>query len=189
MASILNVDQINNAAGTSAVTIDSSGNVLMPGHVVQVVQTYSTTIQQFSGTAWVDLTSLTTTITPQQSGSKFLIEANIFISHNNDGYPAFRLYKDGSHLTAASNSGPSPGTGAWFSGHTTYTSPEYRANMIGNKFLYTHGGNTSTSQTYKIYCSPMRTASRDFIMNRVLQYNDANQIAAASHLTIMEIAQ
>lgn len=30
MASIINVDQIRNAAGTSAVTIDSSGNVALP---------------------------------------------------------------------------------------------------------------------------------------------------------------
>ena len=30
MASILNVDQINNAAGTSALSIDSSGQVLLP---------------------------------------------------------------------------------------------------------------------------------------------------------------
>ena len=33
MASILNVDQINNAAGTTALTIDSSGNVTASGHV------------------------------------------------------------------------------------------------------------------------------------------------------------
>ena len=31
MASILNVDQINNAAGTSAVTIDSSGKASLSG--------------------------------------------------------------------------------------------------------------------------------------------------------------
>jgi len=168
----------------------TSGNgVEIPGHVVQVVQTYSTTIQSISGTAFTDLTSLTTTITPKQSGSKFLIEANIFISHGGDGYPGFRLYKDGSHLSAASNSGPSPGTGVWFSGHSTYDFPQFRTNMVGNKFLYTHAGDTSTSQTYKIYCSPMRTASRDFIMNRALTYSDANQLAGASCLTIMEIAQ
>lgn len=184
MASTLTVDNIEGATSSSAVKI--------PGHVVQVVQTYSTTIQQISAaTAFTDLVSLTTTLTPKISGSKFLIEANIFISHGGDGYPAFRLYKDGSHLSAASNSGPSPGTGCWFGGHSSGSgaSPEYRSNMVGNKFLYTHGGNTSTSQTYKIYCSPMRTTNRDFIMNRVLQYNDANQLAGASHITIMEIAQ
>jgi len=39
MASILNVDQINNAAGTSAVTIDSSGRVTM-ANTVEIDQWY-----------------------------------------------------------------------------------------------------------------------------------------------------
>jgi hypothetical protein len=101
MASILNVDQINNAAGTSAVTIDSSGNVLMPGHVVQVVQGVfqnNTTTTSTSAVA----TGLTATITPKSASSKILI--NVFgscqsvTSGTTNVYP---LYKNGSVLDAA----------------------------------------------------------------------------------------
>ena len=72
MASILNVDQINNAAGTSAVTIDSSGNVLMPGHVVQVVQSSSTSQVTSTAAGWVD-TGLSASITPSSASSKVLV--------------------------------------------------------------------------------------------------------------------
>jgi hypothetical protein len=53
MASILNVDQINNAAGTSAVTIDSSGRVDMPSTVMY--DTYRLTADHTANgimTAW-----------------------------------------------------------------------------------------------------------------------------------------
>ena len=62
MASILNVDQINNAAGTSAVTIDAStgkpsfpnGATLPAGSVLQVVFADYNTTSSFSSSATVD---------------------------------------------------------------------------------------------------------------------------------------
>ena len=76
MASILNVDQINNAAGTSAITIDSSGKALMPGHVVQVVQDNSFADSAASSSAWSD-TNVSLTITPSASSSKVLVAITV----------------------------------------------------------------------------------------------------------------
>ena len=73
MASILNVDQIRNAAGTSAMTIDSSGNVNIPGHVMQVVQQHLTNTQETTNSTSFQNTSLAATITPSSSSSKILI--------------------------------------------------------------------------------------------------------------------
>ena len=83
MASILNVDQINNAAGTSAVTIDAStgkpsfpnGATMPAGSVVQVVNaTGNTETQVGSGAAgtWVT-TDASITITPSSASSKIYI--------------------------------------------------------------------------------------------------------------------
>ena len=56
MASILNVDQINNAAGTSALTIDSSGRILTPAR--PAFRSYG------SGGSWVSFgTGKVTTMT------------------------------------------------------------------------------------------------------------------------------
>ena len=60
---------------------------------------------------------------------------------------------------------------------------------VSARFLYTHGGDTSTSQEYRVYVSPMRTTGRSFYYNRVGIYNDANQLSGASSMTIWEIAQ
>ena len=75
MASILNVDQINNAAGTSAVTIDSSGNVHIPGHVVQVQNadgnTQTAIANSGGGRLYADL--LTISYTPISSSNKLVL--------------------------------------------------------------------------------------------------------------------
>ena len=88
MASILNVDQINNAAGTSAVTIDAStgkasfpnGVTLPAGSVVQVV-----THEQSALTTRYAITTSTTTeidsaervsITPKAAGNKLVFTLN-----------------------------------------------------------------------------------------------------------------
>ena len=75
MASIINVDQINNAAGTSAISIDSSGNVAIPGHVVNyaVVENTITSTQSITATSFTDITGTTISYTPKASGNTIIV--------------------------------------------------------------------------------------------------------------------
>jgi len=98
MASILNVDQINNAAGTSAVTIDAStgkpsfpnGAVLPAGSVLQVVQATTNTATTSTSTSFTD-TALTASITPSSASNKIVIltQGNIHLTNNQ--YNTFAL--------------------------------------------------------------------------------------------------
>ena len=68
MASELHVDSIKHSGGTSAMTIDSSGNVNIPNHIVQVVtHTYSTAFSWNSGGYH---TATTISFTPKTSANK-----------------------------------------------------------------------------------------------------------------------
>ena len=195
MGSTLSVSEIKGlTSGSNANTISvSSGHVLQaPGHVVQVVQTYDNTNEAtYSATAFTNISYLDTTITPKVSGSKFLIECTISGAHNDDAYVGFKLYKGSSEVTGATHTAGSPGTGCMF-GFTVDRGASgnvgHHLQTISSRFLYTHGGDTSTAQTYKIYVSPMRTATRYFYYNRVGIYNDANQLSGTSSMTIWEIA-
>jgi hypothetical protein len=118
MASILNVDQINNAAGTSGIALDAStgkasfpNSVIIPngatmpaGSVLQVVQgQYSTTVTS-SSTSYI-ATGLTASITPTSTSSKILV----LVSHPSidkrlsNTYLGLRLNRDGSVIAAFTN--------------------------------------------------------------------------------------
>ena len=89
MASIINVDQIKNAAGTSGLTLDSStgkasfpsGATLPAGSVLQVVNGSTSTAVSTTSTAFSD-SGLSATITPSSTSSKILVSANIPDAHN-----------------------------------------------------------------------------------------------------------
>lgn len=89
MASIINVDQINNAAGTSGITLDAStgklsfpnGATLPAGSVLQVVNGTTSTSVSTTSTTYAD-TGLTATITPSSTSSKILVLANVPDAHN-----------------------------------------------------------------------------------------------------------
>jgi len=83
MASILNVDQINNAAGTSGLTLDAStGKASFPngltlpsgvgGKLLQVVQNNSFGDSSTSSSSFTD-TNMSLSITPSASSSKILV--------------------------------------------------------------------------------------------------------------------
>ena len=183
MGSTLTVDNIVGATSSSAVKI--------PGHVVQCIQTYDNTNEAtYSATAFTNITHLNTSITPKIAGSKFLIECTISGAHNDDGYVGFKLYKGSSEVTGATHTAGSPGTGVMFGFTVDRASGGnvgHHLQTISSRFLYTHGGDTSTAQEYRIYVSPMRTTTRIFYYNRVGIYNDANQLSGTSSMTIWEI--
>jgi hypothetical protein len=159
--------------------------------VVQVVQTYDNTNETtYSATAFSNITFLNTIITPKVSGSKFLIECTISGAHDDDAYVGFRLYQGSSEITGATHTAGSPGTGCMF-GFTvdrgSAGNVPHHLQTVSARFLHTHGGDTSTAQTYKIYVSPMRTTARSFYYNRVGTYADANQLSGTSSMTIYEI--
>lgn len=99
MASELHVDAIKHSGGTSALTIDSSGNVKIPGSVIQVVNgNYpAVTSSSVTSSSFTEVnTGIRTSMTPKFSDSKIFIICNMGIRlYNNGGADAnggFRLY-------------------------------------------------------------------------------------------------
>ena len=70
MASILNVDQIKNANGTT------SPPVSIPGHIIQMQSSSSTAVSSIATETYTDIPSMTATITPTSTSSKILIQVS-----------------------------------------------------------------------------------------------------------------
>ena len=118
MASELHVDAIKHSGGTSAMTIDSSGNVHKAGFVLQVVQTTGSTGRQtYSSASYFDL--VTVSITPKFATSKILVSGHTSITRTNSAYADVIITRADTQIFV-------PDTQAAYTACLLYTSPSPR---------------------------------------------------------------
>ena len=100
MASELHVDSIKHSGGTSALTINSSGNVNIPGSVIQLVTNTHSTEALVNTTTYTD-SGLTCQITPKFSSSKiFIVVSQHFrIRHaSQDTGMGWKIFRDSTNV-------------------------------------------------------------------------------------------
>ena len=166
MASILNVDQIRNAAGTSSATIQSDGTFYPTGGVVQVVQSTITSTPTTTSTSFQD-TGLSVTITPKSTSSKILVMADYGTgSGASSGGLIIQLVRGSTALfnrgASYSNQGATYGEGS---------------------FAHLDSPATTSAVTYKIQYKTQAAASTAAFNPAFSGYS-----APTAHLTAMEIA-
>ena len=178
MASELHVDAIKHSGGTSALTIDSSGNVHKAGLTLQTVyNNYSTmtVISNSSGASntFVD-TGLTASITPKFNTSKIYILVSQYLRINDQsGNPnvgaGFKFFRDSTAI---------------------YTSATHAA-----LYHYDADGNENDFRGYNAIAlldSPSSTSAITYKV-QVSKYGDgyvsAQHDGELSSMTLMEIAQ
>ena len=181
MASIINVDQIKNAAGTSGLTLDSStgkasfpnGATLPAGSVVQVVNTSSDTRTNTTSTSYVVATDIAATITPTSSSSKIYVQYDlsyrVYNNSGNDSIMFVGISKDGGTTILAPNRLRSYDYG---------NSGSLLESTVSASFLDSPA--TTSALTYQVYLKN-QNATNATINNDT---PDAN-----SSVTLMEIAQ
>ena len=104
MASELHVDAIKHSGGTSAITIDSSGNVHKAGFVVQTSFHTFTDITSVTSSSYADVGGSSFTFTPKFATSLLHITASVHCytyrsSTNNGG--SVDINVDGSNVSAS----------------------------------------------------------------------------------------
>lgn len=199
MASILNVDQINNAAGTSAVTIDAStgkasfpnGATLPAGSVVQVKQSVKTSPQSIATTwGFTKLSDLTVNITPTLANSTFVITASIHCGSSYFAY-GFSIYKDGVDIGPKGDVGGS-NTRITFGGNTydqNSGNEDEESRMETYTYVYDSTAPAGTSVAFDIYGAPYSATYPLQINRSASSSTTAARIRGTSTLTVMEIAQ
>ena len=162
MASELHVDAIKHSGGTSALTIDSSGNVHKAGFVIQVVQTAgSTGRQSYSSGSYFDL--VTVSITPKFSTSKILVSGHTSISRTNSAYADVIITRGDTQIFV-------PDTQAAYTADHTV---ENSVGRVSGEIL--DSPNTTSATTYKIR---MKVKASGYL------YVDGQPV-----ITAMEVAQ
>ena len=103
MASELHVDSIKHSGGTSALTINSSGSVNIPGSVIQLVTNTTSTEALVNTTTYTD-SGLTCQITPKFSSSKiFIVVSQHFrVRHaSQDTGMGWKIFRDSTNVKSS----------------------------------------------------------------------------------------
>ena len=180
MASELHLDAIKHSGGTSALTIDSNGNVHKAGMTVQTVNANTSTEVSTSTTSFV-ATGLFLNITPKFSTSKILISFSAPMYVGTEASHAIATcYRETS--TASANSAIS-GTnlgGTWGFGSVHVDTSDNSVNWV-NSVINCAGIEDSPSTTSQLrYAVAIRTyasATNYFCVNTMTATMTAQEIA------------
>ena len=188
MASILKVNTIQDATNSNtAMTIDSSGNINMPGSVIQVVSTTTDTTTTMTSTSFTEYSALNTSITPKFSTSKIFVTLNICVGNgHDDNYNQYRLNRNGTDI-GLGLSGQGGSAQATFSNNGPYTHAIYEIHSSSYSIL--DSPNTTSQVTYKLFARGYATGSRTILFNRPSNVDDAQRSTTTSTMSLMEIAQ
>jgi hypothetical protein len=194
MASILNVDQINNAAGTSGIALDAStgkasfpnGATLPAGSVLQVVQAINTA-QQTIATGSADNSTFTDiglslSITPASVSSKIYLMASVSVGQIGDGFNnSIGLFRGSTRVGA----GLTSGLDTYASNASWRAFNEYAMTQLSVNFLDSPA--TAGAITYSVKCNNNGGSSYPSYINRSRYGNDWGG-NTSSTLIAMEIA-
>ena len=197
MASELHVDAIKHSGGTSALTIDSSGNVNMPGSVIQVVQGVTSSASSQSVAAHnLSAVVVSATITPKFATSKILITGQLngtassnlhafWIILQRDSTNIGQGDSDGNRrlchsampqMLGSSDNNNGAGNGAEALGHGTIN--------------FLDSPNTTSSTTYNVRVAHNSGGAQSFHLNKTdNDGNNTDRPRPITTLTLMEIAQ
>jgi hypothetical protein len=157
---------------------------LPAGSVLQVVHTVLTSVVSVSGSAWNEITSLATSITPTSSSSKILIIPGIDYATANGYRSGLKIVRDSTDILlgdSASNRIRASQLGRFFDGSDQMVC---QANRI-----YLDSPATTSAITYKFYLSAEGATGATIYVNRTV--NDADftsHFRGTSTITLMEIA-
>ena len=181
MASELHVDAIKHSGGTSALTINSSGNVHGVGLTLQTVQALKTDVFSTSSTSFTDITGLSVNITPKFSTSKMLVSYHVTVGHNTGTQNTIQLVRQvSSSDTIINPCAYNQGTSMQYTGSSN---DGWDREVMSYQFLDSPSTTSTVNYRLRTY---IFSASYIQYVNRCHNSSDAT---GSSTLTVQEVAQ
>jgi hypothetical protein len=162
-----------------------SSQPVFPGNVLQVVNTTKTDVFTTTSTSFVDVTSLSASITPSSASNKILVMVSFFMSANSgSGYPQARVMRDSTAIYVGNSAGSRTpaltNTGGGLSSADAGAGFNISAQFVDSPA-------TTSSTTYKIQL--LQTAGNTARIGAGGDDTDAStRIRAAASIVLMEIA-
>ena len=185
MTSIIKVDQIQTLAGAAPTAADLGINVT--GSVLQVVQGSSTATQILASASFTS-TAISASITPLSSSNKILVFSTIACDGSAGGGSEgvyFRLYRNGSHVSASAGADESNRYGI-FIGLAGFAGDDNGLTTLSQQHL--DSPSSTSALTYTIYGRTYNGSYPGYINRSSADLNQTFTPRGISTITLMEIA-
>jgi hypothetical protein len=160
--------------GSGVLSFASAGGGVLASYYVEKTDTFTT-----SSTSYVDITTLTLTLTPASASSKFLIFARVSGALWTAGHQNFRLMRNSTAIHVADAYSSAPRTSS--SGGTLF-----EWSTADHIMIHRDSPSTTASTTYKIQCY---AEYQTLYVNRSSRDNGTSSDSrTASSLTVLELA-
>ena len=173
------------SGNTRVLTLPDSGNYILGGRTLQVVQTVKTDTFTSNSTSYTDVTGMSVAITPSSSSNKVLVTASFNCAVDTDNrWSIYQLVRGSTPIfigdTASSRSVGSVG-------HVQESSTGVGNGVFNLVIKFLDSPNTTSATTYKIQGKVQSGAT--FVINRSDNDSDADYgLRTASSITVEEIA-
>tara|TARA_B100000287_G_scaffold52557_1_gene46304 strand:- start:703 stop:1239 length:537 start_codon:yes stop_codon:yes gene_type:complete len=163
----------------------SGSGVYIPNHVIQVKTQFFDTHTSIADTTTFTDTGLTLAITPSSTSSKILAMFYPTLGGEHNAYCALKMFRDSTEIGSSENSG----TGQeCFAGATFDDDDNSTYGVTTVPMIFLDSPSTTSSVTYKVQASPMRTSSdKTIYVNRSYNLGDNNQFRTGSNVILMEV--
>ena len=162
------------------------------GSILQVVSTYKGDHFQTNSTSWTDISGLSASITPSNSGNKILVWCSMGAAgvrqDNGDHGNGIRTLRNGSTSTKCNGTAAGSREGASFKGHGWSYNADHMPGGVGFHALDDPG--TTSQLTYKIQAKCQESGYR-FTLNGPDNNGNTAYVYAArqmTSLTLMEVS-
>ena len=162
---------------------------LPTGSVLQVVQSVSNAQTGYTGTSFQTVSSLTTAITPISATSKILITLSMSWGLQDNAYAFLKLQRNGSDISGAKGSPTGSQTAALMELSLSLNGGTLQQHAFNSNYTYLDSPATTSSTSYSVVVNAQQVGSLTMYLNRGYAVSgDANNIAAVSTMTLMEVA-
>ena len=162
------------------------GTQNLPSKIIQVVQTVKTDTYLTTASGVIAVNGMTASISPKATSSKVLIIISINFDNSRDNSQGgFRIYRNGSHLTAAT----APSAGNRYIVNTDFGANSNRDQSGMNRnFFYLDSPNTTSSRTYALYIYKRNSGDKFSVNRGQTDANEGDDPRMISTVTLMEVA-
>ena len=176
----------SSSSNTRVLTLPDTGNYILGGRVLQVVQAVKTDTASTNSATYADISGLSVSITPSSTSNKILVECSVVTGGQADGFIAFKILRDSTAIgigTAGTGNQTNASFSTAFGNASTH---QFAVKPASWSFL--DSPSSTSSLTYKVQWASTYLSRTMYVNRPYTAADNAYTAITISTITVKEVA-